>query len=694
MPNPEVAQMPNFYNQVRTDLTVKDQSRAGIRSYQRNLRSVERSVRSVQRLIRGAAIATIGYLGVRKIVAEWNELTAAIDNTAKTADKLGMTVEALTSLRYAAERSGVATRTMDMAMQRMTRRVAEAAQGVGEARAAIRELGLSATELVTKSPDQMLLDVASAMETVETQSDRIRLAFKLFDSEGVGVVNMLKDGRAALEEYQRRAARLGATFSRIDARQIEMARDALADVGVVLESIKRAIVIELAPHLTTLSTYFLEAQVAGEGFGTVLVESLRQVALAALEVRDTIQAIKDPLGAINALAEQTNYWRDLSKEIEKAARAEYAFAMQQEGREPFSRMMPGVISDQRLYDEIRQNVESRFMATMAAEQALAGPEEGGVTAADIETRFDRYLAEVARVRQRAQFQQAAQMAQEWIAPGETGAGGVTALDPEEIQKAMTSVRQSFAAIARERQIIARVDESRFRGQDVARMEFEISRLSEESVEKLLAEIEARGASNEMTAKQIELLEKYTGALEELRVAEIINRSFRDLARTMTDMVFDAKNAEQILANWLENIARELVQELAFDPVAELIKGGVRGVAGMFAEERHLGGRAGMSASAMRLIPSALFAGAPRVHGEGQIIKSGEVPVIAKVGEEFSASGGLSRPNVAINIRNESSGEVESGDVGVDFDPEGLVLSVILRDVAQGGPLRDVMRGGR
>ncbi|MEO5328882.1 MAG: hypothetical protein H7829_11640 [Magnetococcus sp. THC-1_WYH] len=55
-------------------------------------------------------------------------ITAA-DATGKVADKIGVNVEALQALRYAAESAGVSQNTLDMALQRFTRRVAEAASG-------------------------------------------------------------------------------------------------------------------------------------------------------------------------------------------------------------------------------------------------------------------------------------------------------------------------------------------------------------------------------------------------------------------------------------------------------------------------------------------------------------------------------------------------------------------------------------
>jgi hypothetical protein len=59
---------------------------------------------------------------------------SAADAIGKTADKIGVGVEALQELRFAAKASGIEQQTLDMALPRFTRRAAEAAQGIGEAK--------------------------------------------------------------------------------------------------------------------------------------------------------------------------------------------------------------------------------------------------------------------------------------------------------------------------------------------------------------------------------------------------------------------------------------------------------------------------------------------------------------------------------------------------------------------------------
>jgi uncharacterized coiled-coil DUF342 family protein len=131
------------------------------------------------------------------------------DALAKTASKLGVASDELFRFQTMAELSGVSTETANMALQRFTRRTAEAAMGTGEAKAALMELGIAADELQKLPLSERMKVLADAFVGVENESDQVRLAFKLFDSEGVSMINMLKNGSAGLGEMEARLGDLG-----------------------------------------------------------------------------------------------------------------------------------------------------------------------------------------------------------------------------------------------------------------------------------------------------------------------------------------------------------------------------------------------------------------------------------------------------------------------------------------------------
>jgi len=177
------------------------------------------------------ASGTVAALGAG-MAAGLKLIADEMDNAAHSANKLGLTTEALTSLRHAVEQTSEMTGTQfDTALQRMTRRLAEAAQGTGEARNALAELGLDAQKLNAMSPDQAFKAIADQMSQVGSQSDRVRLAFKLFDTEGVALVNTLAIGASGIQELQQQAVDLGVAFDDKAAASAQRFNDNLDVLG-------------------------------------------------------------------------------------------------------------------------------------------------------------------------------------------------------------------------------------------------------------------------------------------------------------------------------------------------------------------------------------------------------------------------------------------------------------------------------
>jgi hypothetical protein len=58
---------------------------------------------------------------------------------------------------------------------------------------------------VTTIARSLQADMQAAFARIEDPAERVRLAFKLFDYEGVALVNLLSDGSGALEQMRERA---------------------------------------------------------------------------------------------------------------------------------------------------------------------------------------------------------------------------------------------------------------------------------------------------------------------------------------------------------------------------------------------------------------------------------------------------------------------------------------------------------
>lgn len=210
----------------------------------------------------GAAAAKVAKFGAAATAAGAGLATvfvrqqfAAIDSIGKMSERLGIATEQLSGLHHAAGMAGIGTNTLDMALQRMARRTSEAARGSGEAVGALQELGLSARTLSQLSPDRQLGRVADALNRVQGQSDRIRLAFKLFDSEGVALLNLTQEGSEGIAAMVAEAERLGLTFDKAGFEKIKAANDAVTRLKSAFTGVWRTAAIQIAPAVERVAKW-------------------------------------------------------------------------------------------------------------------------------------------------------------------------------------------------------------------------------------------------------------------------------------------------------------------------------------------------------------------------------------------------------------------------------------------------------
>lgn len=184
--------------------------------------------------------------------------TAKIDRLVKTSEKLGVGVEFLQKFRFAAEQVGIRTETADMALQRFSRRVAEARKGTGEAKDTLTQLGIALFDSAGNSRDieDVMLDVANAMGKTKDASELVRQSFKFFDSEGVALVALMKNGSEAMQEFFTDAENLGAVLTQESAKGVANFADEFTRLKTGIGGVINQFTAGLAPVLTQITKDF------------------------------------------------------------------------------------------------------------------------------------------------------------------------------------------------------------------------------------------------------------------------------------------------------------------------------------------------------------------------------------------------------------------------------------------------------
>ena len=190
---------------------------------------------------------------------------AALDNLGKTSDKLGIMTENLIGLTRGAERAGISGEAFQKSLGKMVVRLSEANKGTGLIKESFDKMGVSFEDLNKMSPDQQLSAVADILAKVTNHADKVRMATELFGQSGIGMINMLSGGSAALTEMIAKSDELGLSFTRFEIGQVEAANDAFDDLGSQLQAVAGKIAVELAPLVLLLSEWLTETGVLGVG---------------------------------------------------------------------------------------------------------------------------------------------------------------------------------------------------------------------------------------------------------------------------------------------------------------------------------------------------------------------------------------------------------------------------------------------
>ena len=270
----------------------------------------------------GKAMSGVAAGGIAAMAIAFAKTSGDIDKLAKTASKLGVLPEKLRELQYSGELTGVSVNTLDMGLQRMTRRVAEAAHGTGEAVKALKELGLSAKDLNDLSPDEQMSRIADAMQNVAGQSDKVRLSMKLFDSEGVALVNTLAGGSEGLKAMAEEAQMLGITLNNVQTAGVEAANDAITKSNLAMSGYTTQLTAHLAPAVEAYANQLTGVVIGTEGVGEaseIMAENIINSLGVAADVANGLKVTY--LGILALMGEIANKNTQLTLEALKTARA-------------------------------------------------------------------------------------------------------------------------------------------------------------------------------------------------------------------------------------------------------------------------------------------------------------------------------------------------------------------------------------
>lgn len=217
------------------------------------------------------------------IVAIVNGQAAEIDRLAKKASSLSIGTSKLQKIRYQGELSGIDPAAMDKSLSKMLKTVSDANAGLSTAKRAFDELNLSAAGLQKMSTDQQFYAIAQAMNGIENQSDKTRIAMDIFGRSGADLINTLtSDLKATGAEFDS----LGVAITSQQAAMVEAYNDSKSKLGTLWDGFLNQMTVQAAPAFKMIIDYVSQSVIEFGGMGKVASSVVNGIATGAGFVAD------------------------------------------------------------------------------------------------------------------------------------------------------------------------------------------------------------------------------------------------------------------------------------------------------------------------------------------------------------------------------------------------------------------------
>ncbi len=189
----------------------------------------------------GAIIA-----GLSASVKSWAQ---AGDEIAKLAKKTGMSAEALSELKYAAELSGASIGSLELAYRSMAKAVTEAGEGTKTYVDALARIGLTTADFIGLKPEDQFIKVALGVANLGDELVMSATAQELFGKSGTSLLPLLAEGADGIQRLREEAHKFGVVFTDESSAAAERFNDNLQRMKAALDGVKYGLAEGLAPAL-------------------------------------------------------------------------------------------------------------------------------------------------------------------------------------------------------------------------------------------------------------------------------------------------------------------------------------------------------------------------------------------------------------------------------------------------------------
>jgi len=246
-------------NKLELILKAYDQSKQAFNDIKGSFQSLRDQALSVQGIFRGL-IYSAPFLALagafKKAVDTGEELL-------KTSHMIGISVEQLSGLKYAAELSETSMESLTTGVGILSKALAGVSEETPDAAKTLKLLGIDTKDALTgglRPTYDILLDIADRFSKMEDGAGKTAIAMKIFGRGGKELIVVLNEGKVGLKEMHEEAVRLGIVMSGDAARAADQFNDNFKKLKANMSGLAISITSELLPALNQLFDMFSKTE--------------------------------------------------------------------------------------------------------------------------------------------------------------------------------------------------------------------------------------------------------------------------------------------------------------------------------------------------------------------------------------------------------------------------------------------------
>lgn len=190
------------------------------------------------------------------IAKSFRDAANELDSFVKQSQKIGISVEALQRLSYAASLGDVSMETLSTGIGLLSKNVFEFANGSKEAAEAFAQIQIDPSKF--KDTEQLFLALSERFKELPDGAKKTALAMKIFGRSGKELIPLLNAGSEEIKKQGEELQILGGVFSIDGAKAAEAFNDNLTRMGAFFKALRNSIAVRFFPVFNELIDKFLQ----------------------------------------------------------------------------------------------------------------------------------------------------------------------------------------------------------------------------------------------------------------------------------------------------------------------------------------------------------------------------------------------------------------------------------------------------